>query len=267
MLAALTTLAIGAILGVLLGLDAAGRIDLPSGIYGAHPSTMVVGYLILAGLAMVEWRLAAPGRPARGDRAGVAQVALPFLAGLALMAGSLFDVFALLVINVPLEVAGVVVFLVRVGRRIRAVRWLQPGPERQFGLAALFLVVNILLIAYVIARYAEDFDTIPAWLLFALDHSMFIGVMTNSLFGLILVAGAERRGIWRWAEDVLFWGVNAGLIGFIVGLLTESSPLKRTFSPILGLSLLLGMLVLAQRLRGGGSAVAGRPTAGPAPSA
>jgi hypothetical protein len=74
------------------------------------------------------------------------------------------------------------------------------------------------------------------------------------------------RRVWPWAEDVLFWGVNVGLIGFIVGLLTESSPLKRTFSPILGLSIQLGMLALALRLRSGGTAVAGRPIANSTPS-
>lgn len=48
---------------------------------GAHPATMVIGYLILAGMAVVEWRLL----PAARDRAGTVQVTLVFLAGLSLM--------------------------------------------------------------------------------------------------------------------------------------------------------------------------------------
>jgi hypothetical protein len=58
----------------------------------------------------------------------------------------------------------------------------------------------------------------------------------------------------------------AAMAIFVVTVLTESSPLKRTFSPILGLSILLGMLALALRLRSGGTAVAGRPIANSTPS-
>jgi len=45
----------------------------------------------------------------------------------------------------------------------------------------------------------------PPWLIIPLDHSIFIGVMTNAIFGLINDATQERRSLWPWAEDVLFW--------------------------------------------------------------
>jgi hypothetical protein len=32
-----------------------------------------------------------------------------------------------------------------------------------------------------------------------------------------------------------------GAVGFVIGLITESAPLKRTFTPILGLALLYGI--------------------------
>jgi hypothetical protein len=70
LLLAAVNLAIGGILGVLLGLQLAGDLDLPEGIAGAHPAMMVVGYLILAGVAIDEQLLGGPGTEGlpRGSR-------------------------------------------------------------------------------------------------------------------------------------------------------------------------------------------------------
>ena len=43
------------------------------------------------------------------------------------------------------------------------------------------------------------------------------------------------------ANRVIYTGLNVGAAGFIVGLLAESSTLKRIFTPILGLALLYGI--------------------------
>lgn len=75
--------------------------------------------------------------------------------------------------------------------------------------------------------------------------------MTNAPFGLVLVVTWRQRSLWPWADQVGFWGLNAGLLGFVVGLLLESAALKRAFSPVMGLSILLAMLVLSLRLRAG----------------
>jgi hypothetical protein len=248
MLAALTTLLVGAVLGVLLGLKIAGRLDaMPVGTSGAHPASMVIGYLILAGIAIAEWRLRA-GEPAvRAGRLGVTQVVLVFLAGLAIMLGLLFEVVPLNILSLPLELAGVGIFLGRLRHRLPRVSW-SAGTDRQFGAAIGFLLLNIVLLTYLIGRYADDTDSIPTWLLFAIDHSMFVGVLTNSLLGLVLVATAARRSLWPWADQVAFWGVNVGLVGFVVGLILESTALKHTFTPILGLSLLVVMLTVSLRM-------------------
>jgi predicted membrane protein len=56
------------------------------------------------------------------------------------------------------------------------------------------------------------------------------------------------RSLWPWADQVAFWGVNVGLVGFVVGLILESTALKHAFTPILGLSLLVVMLTLSRRM-------------------
>ncbi len=250
LLAAITNLAIGAVVGVLLGLQLAGRLTfLPEGTFIAHAGAMVVGYLILAGMAITEWRLVPELTAARDDRWGVAQVAFPFLGGLTLIIGALVDFFPLIVLNVPLEILGVLVFFWRIGRHILRVPWLEGSDQRLFGISALYIAVNIGILAYLIVNYAENLEGIPPWLFFALDHALFIGVMSNGLFGLLYVASIARREFWPWVEHVLFWGMNVGLVGFVVGLIMQSPELKRAFTPVMGVSILVAMLTYAIRLQ------------------
>ena len=51
------------------------------------------------------------------------------------------------------------------------------------------------------------------------------------------------------ADDVAFWGINTGLIGFVVGLILESAVLKRLSTPVMGFSILIALLALAVRLQ------------------
>ena len=85
---------------------------------------------------------------------------------------------------------------------------------------------------------------------------MFIGVMTNVLFGTVLALGAPRT--WPWADHVIFWGLNAGAASFVVVLLTVGSsagagpfghPVAFT-APIMGLAVLLGIVTFSMRLAG-----------------
>ena len=82
---------------------------------------------------------------------------------------------------------------------------------------------------------------------------MFIGVLTNGLFGLAHEAAGRRRSFWPWADHVLFWGMNAGLVGFVVGLIMQEAIVKQVFTPIMGASILLGMLTYTVRLQTGTS--------------
>ena len=69
---ALGFMVIGAVLGVLLGLQLADvEIVDPSNadqLYESHPGAMVAGFVILTGLALIEWLM--PGRdvPSSGSR-------------------------------------------------------------------------------------------------------------------------------------------------------------------------------------------------------
>lgn len=165
------------------------------------------------------------------------------------MLGSLLDIFALILLIVPFQVIGVLIYLGRVGRRIVQTRWLEGTNGRLFGLSAIFLAINVAMIAYLVSVYADRFEEVPPWLFFALDHSIFIGVMTNALFGLVYEMARPQRTFWPWADHLLFWGMNIGLVGFVVGLMLEEAVLKRMFTPLMGASILVAILTYTIRLQ------------------
>ncbi len=80
---------------------------------------------------------------------------------------------------------------------------------------------------------------------------MFIAVMTNVLFGVL--AAAISSGRTRLANRILLWGVNIGIVGFALGLITTTQVLKRIFTPIMGVALLVGIGFYLMELRSGRS--------------
>jgi hypothetical protein len=247
-LLASVNLVIGGVLGVVLGLAHAGLFELSSEIAGAHPAMMVVGYLILAGVALDEQLIGGPGTE-RMTRMGAWQAYAFFGAGIALVLGILFDLQPLLGLNLVGEVVGVVLALVRMRRQIAGAGWSTPGPARHGAASILWLVPVVGLIVYLIANYIEDFEAVPVRLLLALDHATFVGILTNAILGLLLVATAARRAIWSWADQLVFWGMNLGLVGFVLGLIGDAPVMKRISTPVMGAAILLGLLTAAVRLR------------------
>ena len=62
----------------------------------------------------------------------------------------------------------------------------------------------------------------------------------------LLTCGREIAA--PWADHLVFWGMNVGMIGFVLGLAFESAVMKQAFSPIMGLSILVGLGVYVVRL-------------------
>lgn len=258
LLAAVTTLTIGGFFGTLIQVQLAlGRELLPmAGAGGGHVTAMAFGYLVLVGMAIVEWRL---GRPADGlSRAGMVQVGALFVGSLLLTIGAVANIQALLSLNVVFQLLAVAIFVVRLARPIATVPWLATGGARFVAASGVFVVVDIGLLVYLIVQFVsgaygsvgEDMSVlaIPPWLIFALDHAIFVGVMTNAIVGLLFAWTGGREALWPWADHVVLVGMNAGFIGFVFGLATESAILKQAFSPIMGGSILLGLFVCAYRL-------------------
>ena len=241
------SLVIGGFLGVMLGLMLAGVMKFNDGIAGAHPAMMVAAYLVLAGVSFAEQLLGGKGTEAT-SKPGIAQQLLLFGAGIVLALGILLDFMPLLGLQLVLQIAGVVFVLVRLGRHLKG--WGTVSPARFGAASVVFLVPAVVMIVYIIVTYSEDIDATPPRLFLALDHLTFIGVLTNVIFGMLLIAGAAKRQVMAWADQLIFWGLNIGLIGFVIGLVADNAMFKRISTPVMGAAILLGLLTYAMRLSG-----------------
>ncbi len=253
LLAALATSVTGGILGVLYGILIASSGDakvLPKGGEDAHPATMVVGFLVPVGMAVVEWWLRPDEAHRKATRAGFWQMALLFLGGFTLMLGVLLDAVPLITLNLPFEIIAVGIFLRRNWASLRSVAWAEGRPPPFLAASAVAIVWNLGMLVYLISKYADDFDLAPTRLLLALDHVMFVGVLTNALFAQLRAATSARADIAPWADRVVFVLVNLGLAGFWFGLVIDEAWPKRTFTPLMGTGILLGVGVYLARLLG-----------------
>jgi hypothetical protein len=250
LLLAWISLLIGAVFGVILGLYTSnGEVpglgdEVAARIADAHPPAMVIGYLLVAGFSIVEWLLHDED-PGRG---GFVQVWLLFVAGLIINVAFVTGTDEQLAgpANLLMIVAGVML-LWRSRRLLTAasIRQADAGLFPRFAL--VFLVIYLALLTVLVSwivRDVIDFEALTEsqeGLLLAFDHTMFIGVMTNVLFGVLALHVTTPRT--RLANRVLWWGVNIGIIGFALGLLTTTDVLKQVFAPIMGISLLVGLAI------------------------
>jgi hypothetical protein len=249
-LVALFTSVSGGVLGVLWGVLIASDGDvktLPDGGQDAHPATMVVGFLIPAALALVEWWLRPRDVEVAASRGGFVQMLLLFLGGFTLAIGVLLDAVPLIMLNLPFSIAAIATFVVRNRASLRTVCFDRPDATPFLAAGSVAVVVNLGMLVYLISRYADDFDSAPRHLLLALDHLMFIGVMTNAIFGFFLAATFARRAIMPWADRTVYWLVNVGMAGFWWGFVLDEAWPKRLFTPLMGTGILLGLLVLFRR--------------------
>ena len=266
LLLAWISLLIGAVFGILLGLYTAngevpGLDDETAGRFAdAHPPAMVIGYLLVAGFAVVEWLL----HDDDDGRAGSVQMWLLFVAGIVINIAFVTGTDEQLAGPANLlMIAALLTLLWRSRSMLMPDGWRGAGVGLFPRFALLFLIVYLVLLTVLVSwivRDVIDFEVLTEsqeGLLLAFDHTMFIGVMTNIMFGVLALRVTSSRV--TLANKVLWVGVNVGLAGFALGLLTTTSLLKQIFAPIMGLSLLFALVVYLAELRA--TSVADSPAA------
>ena len=243
----LTSFAYGAIFGVLLQVAfAMGITILPGDAIGAHASAMTFGYLVLVAMGLIEWRLLGTRDL---PRLGLLQVGALFLGGLVIS-------ISLLVgaeqagggIYLLTQLIAVVAFVIRIWPRAVRVSWTRAEPVRHVAAASLWVVAALILFMYIVFTFIskpDDPNALPINVLIASDHSVYIGVITNVilslLVGLLLRADVRRS----WIGQLIFWGVNLGLVVFVLGLILDTAAIKRIGAPVMGVSLLFALGVVA----------------------
>ena len=256
LLLAWISLLIGAVFGILLGLYTAngevpGLDDETAGRFAdAHPPAMVIGYLLVAGFAVVEWLLHDDDE----GRAGSVQMWLLFIAGIVINIAFVTGTDEQLAGPANLlMIAALLTLLWRSRSMLMPDGWRGADVGLFPRFALLFLIVYLVLLTVLVSwivRDVIDFEVLTEsqeGLLLAFDHTMFIGVMTNIMFGVLALRVTSSRV--TLANKVLWVGVNVGLAGFALGLLTTTSLLKQIFAPIMGLSLLFALFVYLAELR------------------
>jgi hypothetical protein len=246
-LAAVLTLTLGGLLGVLLGvMVATGNDILPGDAYASHPATMVIGFLIPVGMALAEWNVRPELLEEKATRVGWFQIGLPFLGGIFVTAGLLADSPPLISISLPFEIIGVGILVKRLWPGLTRVDAPGAGPSFVAAPTVVWLVLNIMMFIYLIVRFQGDFDDVRTGLILALDHMMFIGVMSNSLFAQVRHAASDVKPA---AVKVLSFAMNIGLAGFVLGLLADVAILKQLFTPLMGLGILHGIALFTMALQ------------------
>jgi hypothetical protein len=243
----LTSFGYGAVIGVLMQVGFALEISiLPGDNIGAHASAMTFGYLVLTAMGLIEWRvLGTRDLP----RAGLIQVGALFLGGLVISVGLLAGAEqAAGGIYLLTQLIAAVIFIIRVWPRALGRSWMAADPARHLGAASLWTVVALIMFMYIVFTIVSSTDPEPALplnVLLASDHAVYIGVITNimlSLLSLLFLRGAPG-----WVGQVIFWGVNLGLVVFVIGLILESPEIKRIGAPLMGATLLVALAFLAWR--------------------
>jgi hypothetical protein len=210
-------------------------------------------------MGLIEWRVkGTTGLP----RAGLVQLGALFGGGLLLAAVQLFlpdQVQAIGGIYLLVELIAIVLFAVRVLPGAVRIDWVRATPARHLGTAAIFVVVSMALYMYLVISFLgnpdADFESFLP-ILVASDHATFIGVITNLVFALALTLAADRRADLAWADQLVYWMMNVGLVVFAIGLAAEIPEVKRIGSPVMGIGILLGLAVITLRLRGSDLSVA-----------
>jgi hypothetical protein len=252
------SLTVGAVLGVMLGyFTAKGEIpglsnDTASSLVEAHPPSMVIGFLILAAVAINEWVIR-DARPFKDDKVGVAQMWLIFLAGLIFIVSFATDNEDLLGPATLMELIGVGMVVGRLRAALVPSGWRDAGVAIYSRVSILFLVANMFVLTYLLSQIISEAMDIDAMtpedlgLILTLDHLMFVGVMTMALFGVIAM-GTHPEGL-KTVDKIVLYGAGLGVIGFAIGLLTVSAEIKRVATPVLGTALLIGIGMYIMEMR------------------
>jgi hypothetical protein len=258
LLLAWVSLLVGAVLGIVLGIySSQGEVpgladDTAARLADAHPPAMVIGFLVLAGMAVIEW-LIRPVRSLGEDRWGAAQMSIIFVAGILINVAFIIDSEALLGPANGMEILGVIILVARLWRHLVPSALAEGGTATYGRLSILFLILDLAVLTYLVSKVMAgtiDFDApseADLGLILTLDHLMFIGVMTNALFGAIAVA--VRGGALAVVDRIVMWGTNVGLVGFALGLITTTQVLKRISAPVMGTALLVGIVIYLSELQ------------------
>jgi hypothetical protein len=236
---------LGALMGVLLGLEDAFKTSIIPGIdrIGAHAGVMD-SYLLLASSAIVSMFLR--GNKEHYSHGALAQAIALILAPISVWLGIVASIEPLAGLSAPLIIIGIVLFAVRNGRGVLKLNPLRKGPAGWIFFGAIWAVIWAFLFAYLITIFiSQGPEAISPWLSVLFAHAAFIGMMTNLILGIDSLRSHGARHVLSWAEPTALWLMNLGLIVFVVLKFANDS---RLGAIVMGVGVLLGVGTMIVRL-------------------
>lgn len=246
----LVMLVVGSTIGVLLQIQfATSTVIVPGESTGAHAEAQISGYLILVAMSLAYWRLHGNDRTRRGTW----MVGLFFVGGVIVAVSLLANALEGAIAYLPLDIAAFIVLLTIVWRRVVAPGWFAADSTRHFAIAIPFALVFLgifvyLIVGFVALKLWPTFEDIPSNLFPASVHPLFVGAVTNILFGMLFDLNRERRDFWPWADHVVFWGISLAVAAFTLAILMGAEQAYAFITPVLGLSILVGIITHSVRL-------------------
>jgi hypothetical protein len=248
---ALGVLISGYVLGTVAAwLTVSGNSNAAASLAAARSAVLAVPVVVLVATATVEWASVRAAAATPLTTAGLVQVGALALAAVALIVGVLTSDLALTEANIPLELTGIAIFLVRVGPGLLRAGWWR-GSRIWLVTSAVALAADVGLFAHVVfevgvQRYASA-GLVPAWLVFSVDHVTFAGVGTAALLGgFAAMTGVPDR--WPAAETVAAVGLVLGLAGTALGVGVGSTATEAVAGTVFGLSVLLAAVLAGLRV-------------------
>jgi hypothetical protein len=243
---ALLTAAIGATVGMLLGLERVIGEFLPlpaADRVGAHAGMMDT-YLFLVASAIVEWGTRKEVQ--RWSWAGLAQ-ALLWMVGASLVPVAYFlnIVEQVLPIFGLMLLLGMIIFIFRYAWRALANLPVGSGVKPWLFFGTLWLIIYMGLFLYAVVGTGGDFSVLPPWFFAVFVHTGFVGMMTNLIMALVASRGQEGANVMSWGESAAMWTINLGIIVFL-GLKISSD--IRLGAIVMGIGILLGVFTMFRRL-------------------
>jgi hypothetical protein len=247
-LVGLATSVLGGMFGVINGLAIARGWSIPSSFFDAHPGTMEIGFVLPVAMGLAEWGLRRGMPEERASRAGLVQVAVMFVAFALALTFFLAEMEEQVGLATMLAVVGVVIFWVRMWSIARHTSLLRRWPQRHALVGGVLIGVTLVYITVLITRAEGVFEDIPRGQQLGFIHLMAVGATTNTLLAYV-TALSQRTTAPNLLDDVIFWGVNVGVIGFVTVLTIDARDGIYVFVPIMGAALLVAIATHVARLR------------------
>lgn len=233
----LTASVIGGGFGVFNGFAIAFEWSVPGVLFEVHPGTMEIGFTLPVAMALAEWGMRRGEPDERPNRWGIAQFALMAIAFLWVIGFIIAGQDELVGFGTLFGIIATGILLGRLRHTIRNTSLTARRFGRHALAAAVFVGVTFIYIFIAISAVQGQFGAMPRGQLLSFIHLLAIGSATNALFAFMihLSRRVSEVGV---IDDIVFWGVNIGLIGFVIALTAEVDELIFVFVPIMGLALL-----------------------------